>query len=487
MKTAHPSLRLHPRRRLRRSRRRVAPRLRPGAARGLRRPRRHCALVAHPARSPGPRVGRRVHHGGRPRDSRRPKLGRFASRTPPRPGSTLAASTPPACNGACCVNEKLAAARDGKRIKEALERSLDARPRPRRRLFRHRHVSLLRRRRAGGGQGPPLLAPAARRRRKKGLAQMLRARTAGRLLQGEADYQLHLSISGTSTRPARALELLRGLQKQLSGQSALSRADRRDPGRLPARHDGEPRDLARAARAGARATASTVRRWPKCGPAGHRAASRRARTQTDDAIDHLERVDRAQAGGAVLVAGAGVPAARRSARSPRTRAPRRWRPIARASLARSDGDPYDIRAPGAERLRRAPDARRPKRSGSRSKAGAARAERSARGGRRARTARSRSTRAIRWRAIATAACSRRAATMPAALAQFEPTIRDARPCPPPILGTAYLEAARLHERAGRRARRSAPIASRRRSSAPRAETHRAAARATRRDLESATA
>jgi hypothetical protein len=37
-----------------------------------------------------------------------------------------------------------------------------------------------------------------------------------------------------------------------------------------------------------------------------------------------------------------------------------------------------------------------------------------------------------------------------ALAQFQLAIRDAKACPPPILAAAYLEAARLHERAGRR-------------------------------------
>ena len=37
-----------------------------------------------------------------------------------------------------------------------------------------------------------------------------------------------------------------------------------------------------------------------------------------------------------------------------------------------------------------------------------------------------------------------------ALAQFELTIRDARHAPAPLVGDAHLEAARLHERAGRR-------------------------------------
>jgi tetratricopeptide (TPR) repeat protein len=39
-----------------------------------------------------------------------------------------------------------------------------------------------------------------------------------------------------------------------------------------------------------------------------------------------------------------------------------------------------------------------------------------------------------------------------ALAQFERAIRSARNCPPPILGNAYLEAARVLERLDRRAR-----------------------------------
>jgi tetratricopeptide (TPR) repeat protein len=39
---------------------------------------------------------------------------------------------------------------------------------------------------------------------------------------------------------------------------------------------------------------------------------------------------------------------------------------------------------------------------------------------------------------------------PGALAQLELAIRGAAACPPSVLGSAYLEAARLHERAGRR-------------------------------------
>ena len=40
----------------------------------------------------------------------------------------------------------------------------------------------------------------------EGLAQMLRARNGGRLLQGEADYQLHLIYLWYEHQPARALD-----------------------------------------------------------------------------------------------------------------------------------------------------------------------------------------------------------------------------------------------------------------------------------------
>ena len=88
--------------------------------------------------------------------------------------------------------EKVAAARDGKRIKDALERALALDPDLDDAYFgigMYRYYADV--------------APAAARilrfllllpggDRHEGLAQMLRARTRGRLLQGEADYQLHI-------------------------------------------------------------------------------------------------------------------------------------------------------------------------------------------------------------------------------------------------------------------------------------------------------
>ena len=95
--------------------------------------------------------------------------------------------------------------------------------------------------------------------RKEGLDQMLRARNRGRLLQGEADYQLHVIYLWYERQTPRALQLLAVAARAVPGQSALPRADGRDPGRLPARHHRQPGDLAVAAGRGARAARERAR------------------------------------------------------------------------------------------------------------------------------------------------------------------------------------------------------------------------------------
>jgi tetratricopeptide (TPR) repeat protein len=110
--------------------------------------------------------------------------------------------------------ERLAAARDGKRIKQALEQAIELAPGMEDAYFG-----------IGMYQYYADVAPAAARflrfllllpggDRDKGLAQMLRAREHGRLLQGEADYQLHLVYLWYEEDPDRALGLLEGLRKQ---------------------------------------------------------------------------------------------------------------------------------------------------------------------------------------------------------------------------------------------------------------------------------
>ena len=110
--------------------------------------------------------------------------------------------------------ERLSAARDGKRIKEALERAIELAPGMEDAYFG-----------IGMYQYYADVAPAAARflrfllllpggDREKGLARMLRARQRGRLLEGEADYQLHLVYLWYEEETDRALELLEGLQRQ---------------------------------------------------------------------------------------------------------------------------------------------------------------------------------------------------------------------------------------------------------------------------------
>ena len=108
--------------------------------------------------------------------------------------------------------ERLAAARDGKRIKDALERALALDPDMHDAWFGiglyHYYADV---------------APAAAKvlrwllflpggDRVKGLQEMLRARDEGALLRSEADYQLHVLYLWYEQKPERALELLEALR-----------------------------------------------------------------------------------------------------------------------------------------------------------------------------------------------------------------------------------------------------------------------------------
>jgi len=107
--------------------------------------------------------------------------------------------------------ERLAAARDGKRIKDALERALALDPALQDAWFGiglyHYYADVV----------PAalkvlrflLLLPGGDRR--AGLQEMLRARDGGELLRGEADYQLHWLYLWYEEQPERARELLRSL------------------------------------------------------------------------------------------------------------------------------------------------------------------------------------------------------------------------------------------------------------------------------------
>jgi tetratricopeptide (TPR) repeat protein len=108
--------------------------------------------------------------------------------------------------------ERVAAARDGKRIKDALEQALALQPGLQDAWFGiglyHYYADV---------------APAAAKilrfllllpggDKTAGLQEMLRARDGGQLLRDEADYQLHLIYLWYEKQPGRALDLVRGLR-----------------------------------------------------------------------------------------------------------------------------------------------------------------------------------------------------------------------------------------------------------------------------------
>lgn len=109
-------------------------------------------------------------------------------------------------------DERLAAARDGRRVKESLERALSLDPQ----LHDAKYGLGLYRYYAD-------IAPAALRllrwllllpggSREEGLRQIEEARVRGQLVRGEADYQLHLIYLWYEKRSHEALALIRGLQ-----------------------------------------------------------------------------------------------------------------------------------------------------------------------------------------------------------------------------------------------------------------------------------
>jgi hypothetical protein len=118
--------------------------------------------------------------------------------------------------------EKLSAARDGKQIKEAMERAVALEP-----GLDDAYFGL------GMYKYYADVAPAAARflrfllllpggDRKEGLRQMLRARSRGRLVQGEADFQLHVIYLWYERQTERAIELLRALQRVGSSSGKTS-------------------------------------------------------------------------------------------------------------------------------------------------------------------------------------------------------------------------------------------------------------------------
>lgn len=345
-------------------------------------------------------------------------------------------------------NERISAARDGKRIRDALQQAIELDPALDDAYF-------------GRGMYKYYadVAPAALRflrmllllpggDREGGLREMLRARTSGRLLQGEADYQLHVIYLWYERRTDRALQLLRSLHEHYPGNplflSQIADIQDRYEHDVAASLD-TWRTLLAAAREQRVNASGLAATQARLGIARHLDTLH----QTDHAIEQLMEVI------------AGRPAAPYSALAlahlrlgeAHDRMGSRAEAVAayREAIATTPAiDPHEVRRQAGERLRRTPDPAR------------AEAYRLSLEGWRAlernETARAAAAleRSLTLNAADAVARYRYGRVLQAlhddarALAQFELAIRGARACPAPVLGVAYLEAARLHERLGRR-------------------------------------
>jgi hypothetical protein len=343
--------------------------------------------------------------------------------------------------------EKLAAARDGKRIKQALEQAVALDP-----GLDDAYFGI------GLYKYYADVAPAAAQilrfllllpggDREEGLREMLRARTRGRLLQGEADYQLHILYLWYERHTPRALELLRSLHGRYPGNPHYL-------AQIAEIQDAYEHDLTASLETWR--TLLALAREQRANNAGLAEVQARlgvarmmeALHQTDHAIEHLQAIVALEPAApysalALAYLRLGEAHDRLGARQAAITAYR-----AAAAAAPAD-DPYDIRSLSRDRQRRAPDRRRAE-AYRRSLTGWRRLEQKDLPGAIAALERSVTLDprdpVIRYR-YGRALQARN--DDEAALAEFQSAIRGARACPAPVLGDAYLEAARLHERAGR--------------------------------------
>jgi hypothetical protein len=344
--------------------------------------------------------------------------------------------------------EKVAAARDGKQIKQALERAIALEP-----GLDDAYFGL------GMYKYYADVAPAAARilrfllllpggDREEGLREMLRARSRGRLLQGEADYQLHLIYLWYERQTRRAIELLHALQARYPGNPLYL-------AQIAHIQDTYEHDITgsldtwRALLAAARE--QRANNAPLAEVQARLGAARmlEALQLTDDAIEHLKAVTAMKPRApysslAVAHLRLGEAHDRLGARSAAISA------YKAAVSAVPPLDPYDVRGQAADRMRKPPDARRSE-AYRLSLDGWRRLERNDLPGASAALERAIVLDAqdpvVRYRYGRVLQARRDDA---AALAQFDHAIRNARQCPAPILGNAHLEAARLHERLGHR-------------------------------------
>jgi tetratricopeptide (TPR) repeat protein len=342
--------------------------------------------------------------------------------------------------------EKLSAARDGKQIKEAMEKAVALEP-----GLDDAYFGL------GMYKYYADVAPAAARvlrfllllpggDRKEGLREMLRARSRGRLVQGEADYQLHIIYLWYERQTRRAIELLYALQ---------------------ARYPGNPLYLAQIAQIQdvyEHDIVASLETWRQLLAAAREQrannvalAEAQARLGvarmldrlylTDDAVAHLQALTALKpqepySSLALAYLQLGEAHDRVGARPAAVAA------YKSAISAVPPLDPHDVRGQASRRLRHAPDPRHAE-AFRLSLDGWRRLERNDLPG--ATTA---LERAIALDPYDPVARYRLGRVLQArredvgALAQFDLAIRNGQTCPAPILGNAHLEAAHLHERLG---------------------------------------
>jgi tetratricopeptide (TPR) repeat protein len=342
-------------------------------------------------------------------------------------------------------DEKLAAARDGKRIKQALDRAIALDPE-----LDDAYFAL------GMYQYYADVAPASAKvlrfllmlpggNKTEGLAQMLRARAQGRLLQGEADYQLQIIYLWYEHGVDQAIAILESLHDRYPGNplflAELAQVQDKYLHDITASLDTWRTMLALAreqrlnepALAAVRARLGAARQLD-------------ALYQTDHAIELLRPIvetkpTRPHGATATAWLALGEAHDRIGDRESATSA-------YRAAIAFAPQDMHALRTRANERLRKTPDPTHAE-AFKLSLDGFRRFERSDIAG--AETALSRSIEldprdpVARYRYGRVLQARRQDAP---ALAQFELTIRDARDCPAPIVASAYLEAARLEERRG---------------------------------------
>jgi hypothetical protein len=345
-------------------------------------------------------------------------------------------------------DEKLAAARDGKRIKLALERAIARDPELEDAYFG-----------IGLYQYYADVAPAAAKflrfllllpggDKDEGLARMRRTHAEGKLLQGEADYQLQVIYLWYERRADLAVELLSSLRRRYPGNPIF-------PAQLAAVQDRYLHDLSaslatwRALLGSARD--GTVNETDLAETQARLGIARMldALYQTDLALDQLrgaveDKPTRPVGARAAIYLALGEGEDRLGHRDAAVAAYR----LALAAVA--EPDTADVRARATERLRRAPDATR------------AEAYRlSLEGWRRFEQGDAAGAEPILAHAVtldprdpvfryrhARALQARR--DDEGALAEYDAALRAAKDAPAPIAAAAFLDAARLEERLARR-------------------------------------